>query len=718
MNKFAFRTTGLLVKALYNLSKARFNLHGQENIPEGPVIFVVNHFTRLETFLFPYVVHTLIKKPLWSLASADLFRGAFGEYLEKVGAVSNKAPNRDQLIVNSLLTGNADWIIFPEGRMVKNKKIVEKGKFIISYAGGKHPPHTGAATLALRTEFYRKRILSLASTDHQEAERLMSLFQIDGIDDIRDRQVVILPVNISYYPLRARENILSKLAVSLMENLPEKILEELMTEGSMLLSGVDIDIRFGVPIPVQCCLDCRCIDRDVFSRESFDFDDPIQSRNRMRREALKIMQSYMSAIYDMTTVNHDHLFASILRRMPRRRFREMDLRRRVFLVASSEFKKAPVYRHSSLEENQIPLITDDRYRKFGDFMDLALEKSVVFKKNGWFRKDVSRFSSALDFNRARIDNPIAVMANEVEAIRQLQQRLRRVSFQPGWWIRRQTAAFLIKQQLATFQNDYQRFYHPDESKPKEICKPFLIKGKSGMPGVLLIHGYMSAPAEMKELADFLGRLGFWVYAVRLSGHGTAPEDLAERTYHEWIQSVDTGYGIISSLCRQVVVGGFSAGGGLALEFASRMPVISGVFSVSPPMRLRNPLSRLAPGIDAVNRSLRKVKIGGLSKSYIENHPENPGINYLRNPISGVHQLERLMKSLYEKLPLIQVPALVTQAKGDPVVDPRGSLETLNKIGSVDKSYVTFDFDRHGILLGNGAEKVHRTLGEFIKRVAT
>ena len=217
MNKFAFRTTGLLVKALYNLSKARFNLHGQENIPEGPVIFVVNHFTRLETFLFPYVVHTLIKKPLWSLASADLFRGAFGEYLEKVGAVSNKAPNRDQLIVNSLLTENADWIIFPEGRMVKNKKIVEKGKFIISYAGGKHPPHTGAATLALRTEFYRKRILSLASTDHQEAERLMSLFQIDGIDDIRDRQVVILPVNISYYPLRARENILSKLAVSLME---------------------------------------------------------------------------------------------------------------------------------------------------------------------------------------------------------------------------------------------------------------------------------------------------------------------------------------------------------------------------------------------------------------------------------------------------------------------------------------------------------------------
>jgi hypothetical protein len=41
---------------------------------------------------------------------------------------------------------------------------------------------------------------------------------------------------------------------------------------------------------------------------------------------------------------------------------------------------------------------------------------------------------------------------------------------------------------------------------------------------------------------------------------------------------------------------------------------------------------------------------------------------------------------------------------------------MKKIGSKDKSYVTFDFDRHGILLGNGAEKVHRTIGEFIERV--
>ncbi len=44
MNRFAYRTTGLFVKVLENLSRARVALHGTENIPGGNNIFVVNHF--------------------------------------------------------------------------------------------------------------------------------------------------------------------------------------------------------------------------------------------------------------------------------------------------------------------------------------------------------------------------------------------------------------------------------------------------------------------------------------------------------------------------------------------------------------------------------------------------------------------------------------------------------------------------------------------------
>lgn len=379
MNRFAYRTTGLAIKAISNLSKANISLHGQENIPDGSVIFVINHFTRLETMLMPYQIFTLTKVPVWSLADNELFTGALGGYLEKVGAVSTKDPDRDRLIVKSLLTGEANWIIFPEGRMVKNKKIIEKGQFMISWAGGKHPPHTGAATLAIRTEFYRQRLRRLAEDKPDEAEYLMDLFQIESLEPVVNGLTYIVPINLTYYPIRAQENVLSNLASRLMDDLPDRALEELMTEGSMLFSGVDIDIRFGDPILIGECLECTIIEADIRAQQRINFDDAVASRSAMRKEALKLMQLYMTDIYNMTTVNLDHLFASMLRCLRVKQIDELDLRRRVFLAATRIQQHAGLHLHSSLKEDPIHLLTDDRFGKAEDFITIALEKGNLKK---------------------------------------------------------------------------------------------------------------------------------------------------------------------------------------------------------------------------------------------------------------------------------------------------------------------------------------------------
>ncbi|RPJ71792.1 MAG: glycerol acyltransferase, partial [Desulfobacteraceae bacterium] len=316
MNRFAYRTTGLAIKALSSLSKARTRLHGESQIPGGAVIFVVNHFTRLETVLMPYVVNRATGQPVWSLADAEFFKGPLASFLDAVGAVSTRSPDRDRLIVKTLLSGEANWIIYPEGGMVKNMKIMDKGRFMISWAGGKRPPHTGAASLALRTEFYRERLRRLMRSQPEEAERLRQLFRMEAIEPVLNRRTFIVPVNITYYPVRARENVLSEIARRLVDNLAERHIEELMTEGAMFLSGVDIDIRFGPPIDVLPYLKAADIERDIARPDPVGFDDVLPSRNRMRKEALRLTQRCMSAIYGMTTVNHDHLFASILRAQP------------------------------------------------------------------------------------------------------------------------------------------------------------------------------------------------------------------------------------------------------------------------------------------------------------------------------------------------------------------------------------------------------------------
>ncbi len=715
LNRFAYRTTGLAIKTITNLSKARISIHNENNIPGGPNIFVLNHFTRLETFLMPYIIYQLTKIPVWSLASFELFKGAFGSYLQKVGAVSTKNPDRDRLIVKTLLTGEANWIIFPEGRMVKNKKIIEKGRFMISAAGGKHPPHSGAATLALRTEFYRQRLRKLSAEQSDEVTHLLDLFQLENVESVLLQNTHIVPVNLTYYPIRARENILSALALRLVDDLPERLIEELMTEGSMLLSGVDIDIRFGEPIEVFECLQCSPIDMDISAKRRINFDDPIPSRTRMRIEALRLMERYMSAIYSMTTVNHDHLFASMLHSMRSKKIEELDLKRRVFLAATHIPQKTEICLHHSLQENQVHLLTDDRYHKYKDFMAAALDAGIITQKGRSLIKDQSKFSSPYDFHRARIDNPVDVMANAVEPLSELQRTVSRIAAQPRFWVRRKVAKYLREQAEEEFEKDYASFYLKGETKPASVGRPFLIRGRSKDIGVVLSHGYMAAPLEVRELAEYLGQLGFWVYVPRLKGHGTSPEDLAIRSYLDWKASIERGYAIISNICKRVVAGGFSTGAGLALDLAVRVEAIVGVFAVAAPMRLKDFSARFATAVDMWNRLMERARQVGAKKEFVENKPENPHINYLRNPISGVVEVDRLMDDLEPKLPELKVPSLVVQSRRDPVVDPKGSRKIFELIGSADKEYLLFNIERHGILLGEGAQQVHQSIGRFMKR---
>ncbi|MGD9160250.1 MAG: alpha/beta fold hydrolase [Desulfobacteraceae bacterium] len=716
MKPFAYKTTSLAIKAISNLSRANINLHGKENIPESNTIFAINHFTRIETFLMPYIISKLTDKPVWSLADYTLFEGAFGKFLETVGAVSNKIPDRDKLIIKTLLTGEASWIIFPEGQMIKDKKLIEKRKFMVYNAGGRRPPHTGAATLAMRAEFYRRRIITLCMKGCDEAKRLIEMFQIDSIDKISPKETNIVPVNISYYPVRTKVNVLSKLAGSMVDNIPERVIEEIMTEGTMLLEGVDIDIRFGKPISLKERLAHDIIKKDLIDTESFDFDDPIPSRRKMRKEAIKLMQEYMGTIYNMTTINYDHLFALLLKKTWYRNLDNDFLKRKVFLIISDLQSKPGLFLHSDLTAEQTHLLTDDRHSKYKNFIQMAVETGIIEKTDNRLFLNKPGFFTKSDFHRIRIENPVAVLANCTEPLKKLQSTVSKYALMPDYFVRKKLAGLIIKKELDDFEADYQTNYLPRGSKPERIGSPYLLNKKGSNTGVLLIHGYMAAPEEVRSLAKYINALGFRIYATRLKGHGTAPEDLAVRSYDDWITSVERGYAILSNMCDHVIIGGFSTGAGLALELVSRVPGIRGVFAVNPPMKLQDFSARFVPAVDVWNSMMKKMKIKSMAKEFVENNPEHPHINYTRNPISGIRQLERLMEKVKDKLEDIKIPALIVQGSQDPVVNPEGSKQIFERLGSEDKTYELLDFDRHGIIMDEGSEKVHRVIGEFLKRV--
>jgi esterase/lipase len=166
----------------------------------------------------------------------------------------------------------------------------------------------------------------------------------------------------------------------------------------------------------------------------------------------------------------------------------------------------------------------------------------------------------------------------------------------------------------------------------------------------------------------------------------------------------------------VIAGGFSTGAGLALDLAQRVPEVAGVFAVSAPLRLQDVAARFVPAVDAWNRMMERFHMDEAKKTFVDNNPENPHINYLKNPISGIRELERLMASLEPRLPLITQPALIIQSQEDPVVDPSGTGRIFKLLGSKDKQMVMFNFQRHGILLGEGSERVYRTIGNFADQI--
>lgn len=425
VNRFAYYMSGYAFKAFSGISKARITIHGEEKIPqgEGAVIFTANHFTRIETLFLPYHIHAITKKPVWSLAAAELFQGGLKGILEAMGAVSTRDPKRDFLIVKSLITGQAECIIFPEGMMVKNKKITSDGDF--SLYGDDHVlqrPHTGAATLALQTEFYRERLRRMQRINIKEFNRLVDLYEIRSPDEVLCQQTFIVPVNITYYPVRAKENVLSRIALNMMENPSQRVMDELLTEGTMIFSGVDVDIRFGDPINIKEYFFDSFIESDLTSRRGVNFSNRLSSHHVMKANAHEIMTRYMTSVYEMTTLNYDHIFASILKYMADtgEGIDEYDFRCRAFLATFACELSLHCNFHKSLYANQIHILTNDRFHRYETFINLAIETGVIEKRDGILYKSGSKFDEGYAFHTVRVENPISVIANEVEPLVKLQ----------------------------------------------------------------------------------------------------------------------------------------------------------------------------------------------------------------------------------------------------------------------------------------------------------
>jgi esterase/lipase/1-acyl-sn-glycerol-3-phosphate acyltransferase len=705
------RATGMALRVVEALLRSSIRVEGTQNLGRGPILFVANHFTRFETFILPYIIDRYARRNVHSLAHYGLFQGKFGYYLRAIGAMSTKDPEVKHAIVEELMRGVNDWVIYPEGSMIKDKMIWQKGKFALSSPDRVGPPHSGAAVLALQVEIYRELYLDACRRgDVAKREEYEKRFHIGG--ELPTQQISVVPINITYYPIRPSKNLFYRIARFMLKELPARLEDELMIEGSLLLDKTDISMYFGHPIPLDRYRELLWPALNSLG----DMEEEQKVRTITDNFKFRLTNRLMTEIYTRLTVNFDHLFCSGIRQLARDRTGQEEFHLALFLAARELQSKGNRRRHRSLAGRMQAIIADEPYEPLTSVRTLAENERMLTSEEGHYLIDHQALESRHDFHDIRLKNTLAVIANELEPLREVVKNIRHLVNLPRKALRERTAQLLMQEDLALYQAEYAACKATPHRKDPATGTPYLLPGRSRL-GVLLSHGYLASPGEVRGLAAYLNRIGFTVYVVRLQGHGTSPEHLHTVSWTDWLESYDRGYCILRSTCEKVLLTGFSSGGLLAMVSAARKrDAPAGLVAINPPLRLRARAATLAPMIDGWNQLLERFHIHRGHLDFVENHPEWPTTNYDQNYVHGLLELERLMTEVMTALPTVTIPSLIVQADQDPVVEPESAHMAMKLLASERKELAMMAFSRHCIVQGEGSELVYARIAEFVNSV--
>lgn len=728
MKDKTFKYVAFALKIAEKLLGSKFSISGAENIPKKPVLFVCNHFTRSETFFVPYLIHKYTQKQVRCLADSGLFNGNLGKFLNSVGSISTKDKNRDEIIIGDLISGSFDWLIYPEGGMIKSKEIKMNGfgalsKAIPSFTS--YTPYrtgtirTGSAVLALKSQLYRDDLIELKNKNKLDLiANLAKNLKINVEQDLSDLTTMIVPLTISYYPIRPGTNKIKGLINRLSKKIPPNIAEELEVETNLLINS-EINLYFGKPVNLSDY---------VKSVKSLIYQIPIIKNDTKSNFVIKyfkhrLINQLMLSIYQNLQINFDHLFSAVLYHSNKERLEINNIKKIIYLSAIA-IKKSQKYQiHPSISSNSIyKLFSDEHFQCFDDVFKLAKSQDIVkMIDDHHFIVNKEKLSQKTIFDEIRIGNTLQVILNEFLLLDFANVIIKKLLNLSDFELRERVSQDIYSKDLEKFNEDYEKYFDEKFSKNKDIGSPQLINSclnslKTKSIGILLCHGYKSASKEMSELAKFLSGFGFKIYVARLDGHGTAPHQMQDTAWQDWYNSLQKGYCALNSSCSKIILIGFSTGGLLSLLMsANKKPLnkLAGIIAINSALQLKDLKAKFVSGINLWNELLEKLKIDSGKLLFVDDVPENPHINYSRNYLKGVVELEKLMSECSKNLYKITTPTLVIQGDNDPIVNPISGKIIYDNIGSKNKVLFEPNFDKHVIVLGNNKEEVFEKIRYFL-----
>jgi esterase/lipase len=702
------------------------SVHAENGLIESGQIFQFNHFARFETIIPQYFIYQATGAYCRCVATHELFEGSerFAKLLWSVGAVPNNHPGLLAFLAAEILRGHK-VIIFPEGGMNKDRQIATAPAS--SFLANLRPNsghRNGAAALAVILEIFKKRILSVHEAgDLARLDRwvkALGLANQAALIAAAKKPSLIVPANITFHPIHLGDNILRKSAEFFSRKIGTRAKDELLIEGNLILRDTDMDIRFGQPFHPDVAWNLA--DRLVLSRifENIDSLDELfglkdtagrwierMAALTMRRTTKRLRDLCMAEMYARVTVNISHLASLLVMRLleagetevPRNRFHDV-----LYAIIKDVQKQKGLHLHRSLTDPDAYMgLRDGNCDELSKYFETAAASKLVEQSATHYRL-LDTLHQGNGGRDPRLENVVRVYANEVAALESVMSIVANA-------VPAQAAALaklLFDDELRSFAKSREKFNTPRQSAingqetASQSGEPyFIIPDRPSKPGVVLVHGLLASPAELKELGMKLAALGHPVLGVRLEGHGTSPWDLRDRSWQDWLASVHRGFEIMSHLTQEVLLVGFATGASLALQLAAARPQgLVGIVSVSAPLGFRPRSVAFASLIHGLNKLSEWVYMQDGVKPFLARDAEHPDIDYRNMPVRCMVELRKVADGLERCLPQVICPVTIIQGTDDPIVDPASAQKIHDRIGSTTKSLHLVPSQRHGILHEN------------------
>ena len=223
--------------------------------------------------------------------------------------------------------------------------------------------------------------------------------------------------------------------------------------------------------------------------------------------------------------------------------------------------------------------------------------------------------------------------------------------------------------------------------------------------ILLLHGLSDSPYHIKDLAEYYYNKGFYVFALRLPGHGTLPSGLLDVKWQDWYKAVKWSVNKIVEKSKErkkcpFYLGGFSTGAALDIHYIydaveNDLPLPNKVFLLSPAIGV-DPMAIIA----GWHKSLSWVTY--FSKfAWLDIIPEYDPAKYnsfTKNAGRQIYLLckenKKMMEKILEENKQDKLPPIIAfDSWVDATVEVKDLIDMYNKIGLPKDELVLLDVNR-------------------------